>query len=106
MYCIANKGPVQTAYLFVSPVFLTTELICDMALMAIIPLMARFVWLSTVKLSAEDLSSTLLAMRQCSLSTHEINLLIMNEQRCSDQIVGPGSQQKILPKFKALSRRN
>ena len=55
MYRIANKGPVQTEYLFVSSVCLTTELIFDIASMAMIPLMARFVWLVTVKLSAEDL---------------------------------------------------
>jgi hypothetical protein len=65
-----------------SSVCLTTELIFDMASMAMIPLMARFVWLLTVKLSAEDLRhQPLLVMCQCSLSTHKINLLIMNERR-------------------------
>jgi len=55
MYCIANKGPIQTEYILALTVRSATELIFDMASMAIIPLMARFVWLLTVKLSAEDL---------------------------------------------------
>ena len=43
MYGIVNKRLVQTAYLFASFVLLTTVLILDMASMAIMPLMARFV---------------------------------------------------------------
>jgi hypothetical protein len=77
---MAHRGPVQTKYLFASPVWLTTELISDMASMAMMPLMARFVWLLTVKPSAEDLRYRLLSVIG-SLAAHRNNLLIMNVQR-------------------------
>jgi hypothetical protein len=59
---------------------LTTELISDMASMAMMPLMARFVWLLTVKPSAEDLRYRPLSVIG-SLAAHRNNLLIMNVQR-------------------------
>ena len=65
---MAYRGPVQTEYLFASPVCLTTELILDMASIAMIPLIARFVWLLTVKPSAEDLRHRLSASGACQLT--------------------------------------
>ena len=79
-HSMAYRGPVQTEYLFASLVCLTTELILDMASIAMMPLMARFVWLLTVKPSAEDLRHRTLSIMG-SLSTHINNSLIMNVQR-------------------------
>jgi hypothetical protein len=52
----ASDEPVRTEYLLASAVCLTAVLIFDMASIAMIPLIARLVWLLAVKLSAEDLS--------------------------------------------------
>jgi hypothetical protein len=66
-----------------------------MASMAMMPLIARFVWLLTNKLSAEDLHHQPLSVVRI-LSTQRNTLLIMNEKRRGNQIVAPGSQQIIL----------
>ena len=79
-HCIAYRGPILTEYLFASLVCLTTELIFDMALMAMMPLMARFVWLLTVRPSAEDLRFRQLSVTG-SMTTHRNDLLILNVQR-------------------------
>ena len=50
-----TQGPVQTEYRLESLSSLTTELIFDMASIAMMPLMARFVWLLAINPSAEDL---------------------------------------------------
>ena len=55
-HCKASNGPVRTEYLLASAVCLTAVLIFDMASIAMIPLIARLVWLLTVKPSAEALS--------------------------------------------------
>ena len=91
---MAYRKPLQTLYRIESPVLLTTELICDMALIEMMPLMARFVWLLTVNPSAEDLHQPL-SVISC-LSTHRNHTLIRKKQSGIYQIVGPGSQQWIL----------
>ena len=53
-YMVSNRQ-VRTLYFLASAVRLTTELIFDMASMAMMPLMARLVWLLTDKPSAESL---------------------------------------------------
>jgi hypothetical protein len=50
-----TQGPVQTEYRVESLSCLTTELIFDMASIAMMPLMARFVSLLEINPSAEDL---------------------------------------------------
>ena len=65
-----------------------------MASMAMMPLIARFVWLLTSKLSADDLHQPLSVVR--ILSTQKNILLIMNERCRGNQIVAPGRQQIIL----------
>jgi len=55
-HCKASNEQVRTEYLLASAVWLTVVLIFDMASIAMIPLIARLVWLLTVKPSAEVLS--------------------------------------------------
>ena len=54
-HCKAFNGPVRTEYLLASVVRPATVLIFDMASIAMMPLIARLVWLLIAKLSAEDL---------------------------------------------------
>ena len=90
-----HKRVALTEYLFKSSVCLTTALIFDMASMAMIPLIARLVWLLTLRLSAEVLRHRPFVSYVYSV-TQRRNLLITSEQRRSIQIVGPDSQQLIL----------
>ena len=55
-YREVSNRPVRTEYLLASAVWLTAVLIFDMASIAMIPLIARLVWLLTVNPSAEVLS--------------------------------------------------
>ena len=66
-----------------------------MASIAMMPLMARFVWLLIVNPSAEDLRHRPLSIIS-SMSTHWDNILIIKKQRRIYQIVGPGSQKRVL----------
>ena len=63
--------------------------------MAMIPLIARLVWLLRLRLSAEVLRHQPLISHVYSVDSRK-KLLITDEQRRSIQIVGPGSQQVIL----------
>jgi hypothetical protein len=55
-HCKATNGPVLTENFLASVVCPAAVLIFDMASMAMMPLIARLVWLLTVKPSAEDLN--------------------------------------------------
>ena len=55
-HCKASNEPVRTEYLLASAVCLTAMLILDIASIAMMPLIARLVWLLTVNPSAEDLN--------------------------------------------------
>ena len=54
-HCKVSNEPVRTEYLLASVVCLTAVLNLDMASIAMMPLIARLVWLLTVNPSAEDL---------------------------------------------------
>ena len=97
MSLIDHKRVALTAYLFTSSVCLTTELIFDIASIAMMPLIARLVWLLIFRPSAEVLCHRPLVSHVRSVDSKK-TLLIGNEQRRSTQIVGPGSQQLILSK--------
>jgi len=60
-HCKASNEQVRTEYLLASAVWLTVVLIFDMASIAMIPLIARLVWLLTVKPSAEVLSISVIS---------------------------------------------
>jgi hypothetical protein len=77
-HCIVLNERVQTEYLLASADCLAAELIFDMASIAMMPLIARFVWLLIYNPSAEDLHNPPLSVVPSRLTCRN-NLLIINE---------------------------
>jgi hypothetical protein len=76
---IKHKRVALTEYLFTSSVWLSTALIFDIASMAMMPLIARLVWLLTFRLSAEILRNRPLVSHVYSVdSKKNIYWLVVN----------------------------